>query len=53
MVRERLEIVSNPDSSLTDIVDVIKYDQGMTANLLKTCNSSYFGLRKVISMHCV
>jgi putative nucleotidyltransferase with HDIG domain len=43
-----MEIVSNPDSSLTDIVDVIKYDQGMTANLLKTCNSSYFGLRKEI-----
>jgi putative nucleotidyltransferase with HDIG domain len=43
-----MEIVSNPDSSLNEIVNVIKYDQGMTANLLKTCNSAYFGLRKEI-----
>ena len=46
-----MEIISNPNSSLTDIVDVIKYDQAMTANLLKICNSSYYGLRtKVVSI---
>lgn len=46
-----MEIIFNPDSSLTEIVDVIKYDQGMTANLLRICNSAYFGLRtKVVSI---
>jgi putative nucleotidyltransferase with HDIG domain len=40
-----MEIISRPDSSLGEIVDVIKYDQGLTANLLKLCNSAYFGLR--------
>ena len=40
-----MEIISNPNSSLTQIVDVIKYDQAMTANLLKICNSAYYGLR--------
>jgi len=46
-----MEIISNPDSSLTDIVDVIKYDQAMTANLLRICNSAYYGLRtKVVSI---
>jgi len=40
-----MEIISNPNSSLTEIVDVIKYDQAMTANLLKICNSAYYGLR--------
>jgi len=43
-----LDIVSNPDSSITQIVDVIKYDQSMTANLLKVCNSAYFGLKRSI-----
>lgn len=43
-----MELVSNPESSLADIVDIIQYDQGMTANLLKTCNSTYFGLQKEI-----
>jgi putative nucleotidyltransferase with HDIG domain len=46
-----MEIISNPDSSLAEIVDVIKYDQAMTANLLRICNSAYFGLRtKVVSI---
>ena len=41
-----MKIVSDPDSSLAEFVDIVKYDQGMTANLLRICNSSYFGLRK-------
>ncbi len=41
-----LEITCNPNSSLTQLVDIIKYDQGITANLLRICNSSYFGLKK-------
>jgi len=43
------EIISNPNSSLAELVDVIKYDQGMTANLLRICNSAYFGLKKKIA----
>ena len=46
-----MEIISDPYSSLTEIVDVIKYDQGLTANLLRICNSAYFGLKtKVVSV---
>ena len=44
-----MEITCNPNSSLNQLVDVIKYDQGITANLLRICNSSYFGLRKKIA----
>ena len=44
-----MEIISNPDSSLTELVDIVKYDQGMTANLLRICNSAYFGLAKKIT----
>ena len=41
-----IEITNNRDSSLSELVDVIKYDQAITANLLRICNSSYFGLKK-------
>jgi len=44
-----MEIISNPDSSLAELVDIVKYDQGMTANLLRICNSAYFGLAKEIT----
>ena len=43
------EITSNPHSSLAELVDVIKYDQAITANLLRICNSAYFGLKKKIA----
>jgi len=46
-----IEITSNPNSSLAELLDVIKYDQGMTANLLRICNSAYFGLKnKIVSI---
>lgn len=41
-----LEITSNPDSSLSDLVEVVRFDQSVTANILKICNSSYVGLKK-------
>jgi len=43
-----MEIISNPNSSLAELVNIIKYEQSMTANLLRICNSSYFGLKKKI-----
>ncbi len=49
--RKVLEISSNPDTSLAELVDIIKFDQVITANLLRRCNSSYFGLkRKIVSV---
>jgi len=43
-----MELTSDPESSLSELVDIIKYDQGMTVNLLRICNSAYFGLAKEI-----
>jgi len=43
------EITSNPNSSLAELADIIKYDQAITANLLRICNSAYFGLKKKIA----
>ncbi len=47
-----LTLAEDPDTSLSEIADLILNDPGVTANLLKTCNSAYFGLnRKVDSVH--
>jgi putative nucleotidyltransferase with HDIG domain len=44
-----LSIAEDPDSKISDLVDLIIYDQAMTANILKICNSAYFGLPKRIN----
>lgn len=46
-----LTLTEDPDTSLSEIADLILNDPGLTANLLKICNSAYFGLsRKVDSV---
>ena len=46
-----LALAEDPDTPLVEIADLIMNDPVMTANLLKTCNSAYFGLnRKVDSI---
>lgn len=39
-----MALAEDPDSSLSAIADLIINDPAITANLLKTCNSAYFGL---------
>jgi putative nucleotidyltransferase with HDIG domain len=41
-------LAQDPNSSMSKIADIITYDQVLTANLLKSCNSSYFGLPKKV-----
>lgn len=51
MADKIMAMMYNPASSMREIVEVIKYDQSMTANLLKICNSSYFGpIQKISSI---
>jgi putative nucleotidyltransferase with HDIG domain len=38
-------LINNPDSSLSELVEVIRLDQGITANILRMSNSAYFRLR--------
>jgi len=39
-----LAMLDNPEASVSQIEDIIKYDPGLTANLLKLTNSAYFGI---------
>ena len=46
-----MALAEDPKSSLSDIADFILNDPALTANLIKTCNSVYFGLpRKIESV---
>lgn len=44
-----ISVVNNPDSTLEQIVDIIRYDQTVTTELLRLCNSAYFGLARIIT----
>jgi HD-like signal output (HDOD) protein len=43
-----LALTDDPNSSLTEISELIMNDPALTANLLKICNSAYFGLSRRI-----
>jgi len=44
-VKKASALIGNPDYSVDELVGVIQYDQAITANVLKMCNSAYFGVR--------
>lgn len=39
-----LPLLEKPDTSISQVEEVIRYDPGLTANVLKLINSAYFGL---------
>ena len=43
-----LALTEDPDSSLTEISDLILNDPALTANLLKICNSAFFSLPRQV-----
>jgi len=47
-IQKVIELLSNEDYSVNDVANVIKYDQAVTANILKISNSAYFGSRQKI-----
>ncbi len=45
-------VVNDPRSTVDDIVETIRYDQAITAEVLRLCNSAYFGLsRRITSLN--
>lgn len=39
-----MTLLDDPDSGLSDLVDIIRYEPALTTNVLKLANSAYFGL---------
>ncbi len=44
-----LKMLDNPDSTAAQIEEVLRYDAGLTANILKLTNSAYFGIPSKVS----
>lgn len=44
-----LDILSKPDYDIKELADVINMDQGITANVLRVCNSPYYSFVRQIS----
>jgi putative nucleotidyltransferase with HDIG domain len=49
VITELIELTSNPDSDMDEILSLIEKDQSLTAKLLRLCNSSYYGLSQEVS----
>jgi putative nucleotidyltransferase with HDIG domain len=47
-IQKVIALAGDPDSSLTELVAVVRFDQAITANILRICNSAYFGLRRPV-----
>ena len=39
-----LDLADNPEAGASDLAEVIMFDPTVTANILRVCNSAYFGL---------
>ncbi len=51
VVQRAMQELAEPEYEVSGLVDILKVDQAVTANILKLCNSAYFGLpRKVSSL---
>ena len=45
-VTKALRLLDDPSMKADDLADMLKFDQAITSNVLRLCNSSYFGLRR-------
>ena len=47
-----LQRLKDPKVTVEEITDIVKFDQAITTNILRLCNSSYFGIsRKVTKLN--
>jgi len=44
-----LPLLKNSDSTANEVESILKYDPGLTANILKLTNSAYFGIPTTVS----
>ncbi len=44
-----VKMLENPDIAASELIKVVSVDQALTANILKLCNSAYYGLPRTVS----
>lgn len=47
-VMKLINVVNDPKSTIDDIIEVIRYDQAVTTQMLRICNSAYFAVSSEI-----
>ncbi len=48
LLHKVLQVMDDSKSSAQDVVDILQYDQAITANILAVCNSAYFALNRPV-----
>ncbi|MFH1154054.1 MAG: HDOD domain-containing protein [Pseudomonadota bacterium] len=48
VVTQIMAAVDKPGASMQDIAEIVQYDPMLTANILRTCNSAFFGLKNPV-----
>ncbi|NOR10008.1 MAG: HDOD domain-containing protein, partial [Desulfovibrionaceae bacterium] len=48
-VSQVMDIISKDDHCLADLVNIIRFDSALTANILKTANSAFYGISTEVS----
>lgn len=48
VITRALALINNPKSSVQEVVETIQYDQAITTNVLRVCNSALFALRQPV-----
>ncbi len=49
VVQQVLQMVRDPEFSMTELMDTVRLDPGITASVLRLCNSPFYGLRQPVS----
>ena len=49
VVQQVLALVSDPDFSYDELMETVRLDPGITAGVLRVCNSPYYGLRQKVN----
>lgn len=44
-----MKVVNDPTSTVEDLVEAVRYDQAITGEVLRLCNSAYFGLSRTVT----
>ncbi|NLX13058.1 MAG: HDOD domain-containing protein [Phycisphaerales bacterium] len=47
-VMKLMNVINDPKSTIEDIIEVIRYDQAVTTQMLRICNSAYFAVSREI-----
>jgi putative nucleotidyltransferase with HDIG domain len=49
VVQKAMELLDDPETTMEELAEVLKYDQALTANILRLTNSAHFGVSRQVT----